>query len=92
MSWILPPSASTFAGDIDFLYYVILVITGIAFVVVEVAVAERRTRCGRQRGAPGPVDLESAAAAVRERGQDSRHPEIVQCAGITVGGGHHPDR
>ncbi len=35
MSWILPPSASTFAGDIDFLYYVILVITGIAFVVVE---------------------------------------------------------
>ena len=35
MSWILPSSASTFAGDIDFLYYVILVITGIAFVVVE---------------------------------------------------------
>ncbi len=35
MSWILPSSASTFAGDIDFLYYLILVITGIAFVVVE---------------------------------------------------------
>jgi len=37
MSWFLPPSASTYAGDIDFLYYMILVITGIAFVVVEVA-------------------------------------------------------
>ena len=36
MSWILPSGASTFAGDIDFLYYLILVITGIAFVVVEV--------------------------------------------------------
>lgn len=36
MGWILPEGASTFAGDIDYLYYVILVITGIAFVVVEV--------------------------------------------------------
>ncbi|MDQ3698781.1 MAG: cytochrome c oxidase subunit II [Gemmatimonadota bacterium] len=36
MSWLLPPGASTFAGSIDPLYYLILVITGIAFVVVEV--------------------------------------------------------
>jgi cytochrome c oxidase subunit 2 len=35
MSWLLPPGNSTFAGDIDFIYYVILVITGIAFVIVE---------------------------------------------------------
>ena len=35
MSWILPPGVSTFAAEIDFLYYVILVITGVAFVVVE---------------------------------------------------------
>ena len=35
MSWFLPPGNSTFAGDIDFLYYMILVITGIAFFVVE---------------------------------------------------------
>ena len=35
MSWFLPPGTSTFAGDIDFLYYMILVITGIAFFVVE---------------------------------------------------------
>ena len=36
MSWILPRGVSTFAGEMDFLYYMILVITGIAFVVVEV--------------------------------------------------------
>ncbi len=36
MSWIIPSGSSTFAGEIDFLYYLILVITGIAFVVVEV--------------------------------------------------------
>lgn len=36
LSWMLPPGASTFAGDIDWLYYLILVLTGIAFVVVEV--------------------------------------------------------
>jgi cytochrome c oxidase subunit 2 len=52
MSWILPSSASTFAGDIDFLYYLILVITGIAFVVVEVGilvfVIKYRARPGRK--------------------------------------------
>ncbi len=36
MGWILPPGASTFASEIDFIYYLILVITGIAFVIVEV--------------------------------------------------------
>lgn len=52
MSWILPPSASTFAAQIDFIYYVILVITGIAFVVVEVGliwfVIKYRARPGRK--------------------------------------------
>ncbi len=52
MSWILPPSASTFASDIDFLYYVILWITGIAFVIVEVGlvvfIVKYRTRPGRK--------------------------------------------
>jgi cytochrome c oxidase subunit II len=37
LSWLLPPSASTFGRDIDWLYYLILIITGIAFVVVELA-------------------------------------------------------
>jgi cytochrome c oxidase subunit 2 len=34
MNW-LPPQASTFAGQIDFMFWVILVITGTAFVIVE---------------------------------------------------------
>lgn len=37
MDWILPPGFSTFAGDIDRIYYAILIITGFAFVIVEVA-------------------------------------------------------
>ena len=52
MGWILPPSASTFAGDIDFLYYLILWITGIAFVIVEVGlivfIVKYRARPGRK--------------------------------------------
>jgi len=52
MGWFLPPGASTFAGDVDFLYYLILVITGIAFVIVEVALLwfliKYRARPGRR--------------------------------------------
>lgn len=51
MPWSLPPAASTFAGDIDFLFWLILVITGIAFVIVEVGllwfVVKYRARPGR---------------------------------------------
>lgn len=52
MPWSLPPAASTFAGDIDFLFWLILVITGIAFVIVEVGllwfVVKYRARPGRK--------------------------------------------
>jgi len=52
MSWFLPPGASTFAGDIDWLYYMILIMTGIAFVVVEVGILwflfAYRSRPGRK--------------------------------------------
>ena len=52
MGWILPPSASTFASDIDFLYYLILWITGIAFVIVEggliVFIVKYRARPGHK--------------------------------------------
>ncbi len=52
VSWILPHGASTFAGRIDFIYYVILVITGIAFFVVEAALVvfliKYRARPGRK--------------------------------------------
>jgi len=35
MSWLLPRGSSSFAGEIDWLYYLILWITGIAFVLVQ---------------------------------------------------------
>ena len=35
-TWLLPPGPnSTFAPDIDRLYYIVLIITGIAFVIVD---------------------------------------------------------
>lgn len=51
-SWLLPHGASTFAGRVDFLYYLILVITGMAFVVVELGLVwfliRYRARPGRR--------------------------------------------
>lgn len=51
MRW-LPEQASTFAGDIDVMFWVITVITGLAFVIVEVAlvffVIRYRRRPGRR--------------------------------------------
>jgi cytochrome c oxidase subunit 2 len=52
MGWIMPDGASTYAGDIDQLYYLILIITGIAFVIVEAALIwfaiRYRARPGRR--------------------------------------------
>jgi cytochrome c oxidase subunit 2 len=52
MNWSLPPGVSTFAGDIDRIYYIILAITGIAFVVVQAALVwfliKYRERPGRK--------------------------------------------
>lgn len=52
MRWWLPDAGSTFAGPIDTMFLVILIITGIALVVVEVGVVtfviRYRTRPGRK--------------------------------------------
>ena len=52
MNWTLPPGVSTYASQIDTLYYIILVVTGIAFVVTEVALVvflvKYRARPGRR--------------------------------------------
>ena len=52
MDWMLPPAFSTFAPGIDRIYYVILVLTGIAFVIVEAGliwfVIKYRGRPGRK--------------------------------------------
>ena len=50
VSWLLPPGASTFTGEIDWLYNTILVITGIAFVVVEAALIVFLVRYRRRPG------------------------------------------
>src|SRR4051812_21436709 len=48
--WMLPPGASTFTGEIDWLYNTILVITGIAFVLVELTLV---WFLWKYRGRPG---------------------------------------
>jgi cytochrome c oxidase subunit 2 len=50
VSWLLPPGASTFVGEIDWLYNTILVITGIAFVAVEAALVVFLVRYRRRPG------------------------------------------
>src|SRR2546426_12672081 len=52
MHWWLPLKGSTFAGEIDGLFLAILIITGIAFVIVEAGllwfVVKYRGRAGRK--------------------------------------------
>ncbi len=52
MGWILPHGSSTFAPGIDRLYYIILIITGIVFVLVEAGIIyfalKYRARPGRK--------------------------------------------
>jgi cytochrome c oxidase subunit II len=52
LSWLLPRGSSTFVGEIDWLYYLILAITGTAFVLTEVALiwflVKYRGRPGRR--------------------------------------------
>jgi cytochrome c oxidase subunit II len=52
ISWLLPHGASTFAGEIDWLYYLILGVTGTAFILVEAALiwflVKYRGRPGRK--------------------------------------------
>jgi cytochrome c oxidase subunit II len=48
--WMLPAGASTFVGEIDWLYNTILVITGIAFVLVELTLV---WFLWKYRGRPG---------------------------------------
>ena len=52
MDWMLPPAFSTFAPGIDRIYYVILVLTAVAFVIVEAGLLwfaiQYRARPGRK--------------------------------------------
>lgn len=52
MDWTLPPGVSTYAADIDRIYYLILWVTGAAFVIVEAGlvwfIIRYRARPGRK--------------------------------------------
>ncbi|MFQ5688917.1 MAG: cytochrome c oxidase subunit II [Gemmatimonadota bacterium] len=50
MDWSLPPNLSTQGIDIDRLFFIILVITGIAFVLVEVGIVWFSIRYRRREG------------------------------------------
>lgn len=50
MDWSLPPNYSTQGGDIDTLFWIILVITGIAFVLVEAGIVWFMFRYRRREG------------------------------------------
>jgi cytochrome c oxidase subunit II len=50
MSWFLPPGVSTYAADIDRLYYIILIITGVVFVLTEALLIYFLVRYRRREG------------------------------------------
>jgi len=69
MDWTLPPNLSANAGAVDDLYYLILIITGVAFVIVEVGILwfvfRYRDRPGRRAAyVHGDDRLEIAWTAV----------------------------
>jgi cytochrome c oxidase subunit II len=69
LEWLLPEGASTFAADIDWLFMLILVITGVVFVLVQatlvVFLIRYRRRDGRKAGyTHGSTRLEIAWTAV----------------------------
>src|SRR3712207_7088709 len=72
LSWLLSPGSSTYAGDIDWIYNIILAVTGIAFVLVEAALIyfaiKYRARPGRRatytHGAQTPEYIWTGVTAV----------------------------
>jgi cytochrome c oxidase subunit 2 len=52
LSWLISPGSSSYAGEIDWLYNLVLVVTGIAFILTEAAliyfVVKYRARPGRK--------------------------------------------
>ncbi len=64
LSWMLPPGASTFVGEVDWLYYLVLIVTGVAFVVVEIALVWFLFRYRRRDGRKAAYVHGSARAEV----------------------------
>jgi cytochrome c oxidase subunit II len=64
MNWLLDPSFSTFGPDVDRLYYIILIITGIIFVVTEAALIWFLIRYRRREGRKAEYSHGSTKAEV----------------------------
>jgi cytochrome c oxidase subunit 2 len=86
LSWLLPPGASTFVGEIDWLYDTILVITGIAFVLTEAALIWFLVR---YRGQPGRRARYTHGNAKAEYIWTGVTAVVVVWIGLASAGGWH---
>lgn len=86
VSWLLPPGASTFVDEIDWLYNTILVITGIAFVVTEAVLVWFLVK---YRGRPGRKARYSHGNATAEYIWTGVTAVVVVWIGFASAGGWH---
>jgi cytochrome c oxidase subunit 2 len=86
LTWLLPPGASTFVGEIDWLYNTILVICGIAFVLTEAALIWFLVK---YRGRPGRRATYHHGNAKAEYIWTSVTAIVVVWIGLASAGGWH---
>ena len=86
LTWLLPPGASTFVGEIDWLYDTILVITGIAFVLTEAALVWFLVK---YRGRPGRKAMYHHGNAKAEYIWTGVTALVVVWIGLASSGGWH---
>ena len=86
LSWLLPPGASTFVGEIDWLYNTILVICGIAFILTEAALVWFLVK---YRGRPGRKAVYTHGNATAEYIWTGVTSIVVVWIGLASAGGWH---
>jgi cytochrome c oxidase subunit 2 len=86
VSWLLPPGASTFVDEIDWLYTAILVITGLAFVVVQATLIWFLVK---YRGRPGRRAVYTHGNTRAEIIWTSVTAVVVVWVGLASAGGWH---
>jgi len=86
LSWLLPPGASTFTGEIDWLYDTILVVTGVAFVLVQATLIWFLIRF---RGRPGRRAAYTHGNARAEYLWTGVTAAVVVWIGLASAGGWH---
>jgi cytochrome c oxidase subunit 2 len=86
LTWLLPPGASTFVGEIDWLYDAILVVTGAAFILTEAALIWFLVR---YRGRPGRRAVYHHGTATAEYIWTGVTAIVVVWIGLASAGGWH---